>query len=196
MHDPQYQHRKPPPVSQTIPRQPRIALPQLDDHQTSDSDAEPDGPTEQKSSNERVSDRRNLERVKRSNAQDASLLGKYLPSTVDEILPEILQGPDDSFAPPPWLFQAIQSVAKSAVRTPDAPPVQFDTTPASLAHNATLLREFDYDFGKFLAAQSSTSLHFGSEFRPVDQLDQVLSQHPVYPFFRDILSFGMDYKFT
>jgi hypothetical protein len=111
-------------------------------------------------------------------------------------LPDTLQGPDDSFTAPDWLYQAVKSVAHATVKTPDAPPVRFDTSPESLAYNSALLQEFDFDFERFLAEQGSTTLGYGSEFRPLDQLDQILNQHPVYPFFRDILSVGMEYKFT
>jgi hypothetical protein len=145
---------------------------------------------------ERVSARRNIERVDLANSQDASLLGKYLPSSVDAFLPGTLHGPDDSFTAPDWLFQAVKSVAHAEVKTPEAPPVRFDTSPESLQFNSDLLQGFDFDFERFLATQGSTTLGFGSEFRPLEQLDQLLDKHPVYPFFRDILSLGMDYKFT
>jgi hypothetical protein len=45
-----------------------------------------------------------------------------------------------------------------------------------------------------LAANSATTLGFGSKFCLIEQLNSILSQHPVYPFFRGILSSGMDYK--
>jgi hypothetical protein len=134
--------------------------------------------------------------VERANRNDESLLGKYLPSDIDVIFPAILEGPDDSFEAPEWLFKAIQSVARTTVRTPDAPPVRFDTTPAGLQFNSNLLRDYDYDLEKFMAAHTSTTMGFGSEFRPLDQLDQILHSHPIFPFFREILSKGMDYRFT
>jgi hypothetical protein len=113
---------------------------------------------------ERVSARRNIERVDLANSQDASLLGKYLPSSVDAFLPGTLHGPDDSFTAPDWLFQAVKSVAHAEVKTPEAPPVRFDTSPESLQFNSDLLQGFDFDFEQFLATQGSTTLGFGSEF--------------------------------
>jgi hypothetical protein len=168
--------------------EPPEKLPHLSDNESSDD--------KQKSNTERVSDRRNIERVDLANSQDASLLGKYLPSSIDAFLPGTLHGPDDSFIAPDWLFQAVKSVAKADVKTPEAPPVRFDTSPESLQFNSDLLQSFDFDFERFLATQGSTTLGFGSEFRPLEQLDQILGKHPVFPFFREILTLGMDYKFT
>jgi hypothetical protein len=184
---------------QPIASQPKVLpskLPKLSDAEDSDSTLEKDGPPKDKSSAERASDRRNLFRVEQANVHDETLLGKYLPADIDVIFPEILEGPDDSFEAPKWLFQAIQSVAKTKVRTPDAPPVRFDTTPEGLQFNSDLLRDFDYDLEKFMESQSSTTMGYGAEFRPLEQLNKIFHSHPVFPFFREILSFGMDYRFT
>ena len=136
--------------------EPPEKLPHLSDDESSDD--------KQKSNTERVSDRRNIERVDLANSQDASLLGKYLPPSIDAFLPGTLHGPDDSFIAPDWLFQAVKSVAKADVKTPKAPPVRFDTSPESLQYNSDLLQSFDFDFERFLATQGSTTLGIGSEF--------------------------------
>ena len=82
------------------------------------------------------------------------------------------------------------------VWTPDAPPVRFDTTPEGLQLDSDLMRDFDYNLEKFMESQESTTMGYGAEFRPLEQLDQILHSHPVFPFFQEILSFGMDYQFN
>jgi hypothetical protein len=49
---------------------------------------------------------------------------------------------------------------------------------------------------KFLLAHQDTTLNFGSEFRPLEQLETILGQHPNFGFFSKVLKDGMDYRFT
>jgi hypothetical protein len=44
--------------------------------------------------------------------------------------------------------------------------------------------------------QDTTTLGFGSEFRPIDQMEKILGQHPNFEFFADMLVNRMDYPFT
>jgi hypothetical protein len=84
------------------------------------SETETDKPT-------KLAARRNLRQVDQADEVDRSLLSKYyLPESIDEFLPSVIPGPDDSFVPPAWLMQAIEEVAKSEAPTPAAPPIRFD----------------------------------------------------------------------
>jgi hypothetical protein len=104
-------------------------------------------------------------------------------------------GPDDSFQAPDWLLAALTEVATTPAPTPSRPPAKFDTSPESLEHNSTMLASYDHDFEQFLGAHQATTLGFGSEFRPLPQLERVLGPHDNFPFFRRILQGGMGYSF-
>ena len=44
-----------------------------------------------------------------------------------------------------------------------------------------------------IADQGSSSLGHGQEFRPLEQLDKIYSEHPLYLFFSHVHQHGMDY---
>jgi hypothetical protein len=144
---------------------------------------------------ERAAERRNLQRIEIRARNDEQLLGKYLPDSVDGFLPGPLMGPDDTFEAPEWLYHAILEVANEPVPVPQKPPVRFDTSDESIQHNSELLRQFDYDLNKLLEAHGHTTLNYGAEFRPVQQLEKVLGPHPNFAFFRTVLRDGMNYFF-
>jgi hypothetical protein len=59
-------------------------------------------------------------------------------------------------------------------------------------HNATLLREVDYDFQHFFQGQAGSTLSFGSEFRPAtEQLCPLLRHHPGFEELTEVLVSGM-----
>jgi hypothetical protein len=164
-----------------------------------DIEAEPDPePTDGKERDglTKVAERRNLKRVSDADAIDHRLLSKYLPETINEFLPNVITGPDDSFVPPAWLMQAIEQVAASEVPTPLAPPIKFDLSDDSVKFNSELLKNSDLDLEKFLAKHQDTTLNFGSEFRPIEDLEKILGRHPNFGFFSEVLANGMDYRFT
>jgi hypothetical protein len=173
-------------------------LPELThDSSGSDSEAadEPKETSAEKSKLERVSDQRNLQRIETRARNDEKILGKYLPDDIDGYLPGTLMGPDDTFEAPAWLYQAILEVANEPVPVPAKPPVRFDTSNESIEHNSKLLQTFDYNLDKLLAANSHTTLGYGAEFRPINQLEKVLGPHPNFAFLRTVLHNGMDYFF-
>jgi hypothetical protein len=164
-----------------------------------DIEAEPDPePTDGKERDglTKVAERRNLKRVSDADATDHRLLSKYLPATINEFLPNVVTGPDDSFVPPAWLMQAIEQVAASEVPTPLAPPIKFDLSDESVKFNSELLQNSDLDLEQFLMKHQDTTLNFGSEFRPIEDLEKILGRHPNFGFFSEVLANGMDYRFT
>ena len=84
---------------------------------------------------------------------------------------------------------------RSLPPTPLAPPFRFGTTPPDLAHNAGLLEAAQFDLAQLLPRHQRSTLGFGSEFRPVPDLEPLLGRHPLFPFVSGILSNGMDYEF-
>jgi hypothetical protein len=102
----------------------------------------------------KVADQRNLKRVDKANELDLNLLSKHhLPESIDDFLPRVVPGPDDSFDPPAWLMQATEEVAATAAVTPLAPPIRFDLSEESVKFNSELLKESNLDVEEFLAKQ-------------------------------------------
>ena len=48
----------------------------------------------------------------------------------------------------------------------------------SLEHNGRLLDTFNFDLTELLDHFADTTLGYGSEFRPVDQLEKIFTGHP------------------
>jgi hypothetical protein len=102
----------------------------------------------------KVADQRNLKRVDKADELDLNLLSKHhLPESIDDFLPRVVPGPDDSFDPPAWLMQATEEVAATAAVTPLAPPIRFDLSEESVKFNSELLKESNLDVEEFLAKQ-------------------------------------------
>jgi hypothetical protein len=93
-------------------------------------------------------------------------------------------------------MQATEEAAESAAPTPLAPPIQFDLSEDSVGFNSERLRESDLDLEKFLAQHQDTTLNFGSEFRPIGDLEKILGLHPNFGFFSGVLAEGIDCRFT
>jgi hypothetical protein len=87
-------------------------------------------------------------------------------------------------------------VAGKEAPTPGPPIARFDTKPEALDLNSGLIVEYGNDFEAFLANQCGTTLFYGSEFCPLEQIEEVLGTHPNFPFFKRILLEGMPYSFT
>jgi hypothetical protein len=145
---------------------------------------------------------RTAKRITRKDTIDRSIIGEfptgraiYLPSNVDDILPSQIVGPNDFFEPGPHFISQIRTIMRSLPPTPLAPPFRFGTTPPDLAHNAGLLEAAQFDLAQLLPRHQRSTLGFGSEFRPVPDLEPLLGRHPLFPFVSGILSNGMDYEF-
>jgi hypothetical protein len=147
----------------------------IDENSDPDEDQEPSNAM---TDLERVANRRNLDRIERANISNQQLLSKYLPSSVDDFLPNRIPGPDDSFTPGPELLKAIQTVFEARVDVPLAPPSWFDVTKETIQHNSGLLKACNFNLTTFLAKNQNSTLAFGSEFRPTTQLEMVLGPHP------------------
>jgi hypothetical protein len=61
--------------------------------------------------------------------------------------------------------------------------------------NDVLIREHDYDLERLINSFQTTTLSFGSEFRPVNRLTKVLGGHPKFGALLSFVEQGMSYKF-
>jgi hypothetical protein len=123
------------------------------------------------------------------------LLSKYLPSSAELFLPPPVEGPEEFFRPPPEFLARLTEVASMKVPTPKASLVEFATDNASLEKNGAALERHAFDLDALFAANKGTTLDYGSEFRSLNQLEQILSDHPLFPELTKILTEGMDYQY-
>jgi hypothetical protein len=144
---------------------------------------------------EKRADQRNEGRLAKANQVDADILGKYLPSSAKLFLPTPVPGPDDHFTKNPEFLDRLRTVTSAPAPTPASPSVKFDTSSHAMKHNSRLLKESDYNLEKLFLANSGTTLDYGSEFRPINQLRQVMGGHPQFEELVTVLTHGMDYRF-
>ena len=143
---------------------------------------------------------RNETRLEQSNLEDQTILGKpkkyYISSDPNCFLPDIILGPDDTFRPPDWFMKEITILAAAPSPAPSKSSVRFDVSMEAARHNANILQDVDYDFQKFFHDQTGSTLAFGSEFRPVEELRPLLRHHPGFDELAEILVTGMPYRYT
>ena len=158
--------------------------------------------------NDRASER-TMRRLTTKNRIDLSIIGEfprperpgivstkqYLPSDVQRILPNQIIGPDDFFEPDPEFLANILTIMSHRTPTPSAPPFRFGVSTTDLEHNLQIISKAGFDFNKLLPRHQKSTLGFGSEFRPIEDLALLLAKHPHFQFIVNILSHGMDYHF-
>jgi hypothetical protein len=142
--------------------------------------------------------RRNTNRLLDANQEDARALGKsgpYLLQNPSSFFPEPEQGPDDTFDPPPWMLEELKKIVDTPVPTPNLADIQFEVSAEAAEKNAELLRAVEYNFQTLLSSQAGTTVGFGAEFRPVEQLRGLLGMHPGFAELATVLDQGMDYRY-
>jgi hypothetical protein len=87
-------------------------------------------------------------------------------------------------------------IAAEPSPAPTKSSVRFDVSKDAAAHNASLLRGVDYDFQQFLQDQKGSTLDFGSEFRSLEQIRPLLSNHPGFDELAEVLVTGMPYRYS
>ena len=98
-------------------------------------------------------------------------------------------GDDEGF------FRTVEQIYGTAVPTPTASEVHFEYTVDAAEHNAALLASFEYDMDKLIDANMGTTLQYGSEVRPMSQLQPLLRHHPDWTDFEKDMTHGIDYPF-
>ncbi len=134
---------------------------------------------------------RNLARLKWADLTDSDMISKYLTSSPYEVLHWVPTGPDDHFVPPSALMASIAAISVSDVRTPQKSPIIFEPTLQAAQINAKLLEEQGGSLRQLIELHQNSTLGYGSEFRPLWQLDRLLQDHPNYPPFRSVIMEGL-----
>lgn len=117
-------------------------------------------------------------------------MSKYLHNDPLSFIKTTIKGPNNHFKPLNWLLSKVTNVTNALVKTPTKPPVLFSMDVEEAAkHNSV-------QFDKFIKNNRGTTLNYGSEFRPINQLSKILGQHPNFTAFSEVLTSGMDYQFS
>jgi hypothetical protein len=141
---------------------------------------------------------RNLARIEEANLADNVTIGELGYLIADPAfyfaVPE--EGPDDAFDTPSWFLRALHKIASTTVQVPDKATIRFEVSAKAAEYNANLLRAVNYSIPDLLASQRGSTVSFGSEFRPVEQLRGLLSKHPGFAELAQVLTYGMDYRYS
>jgi hypothetical protein len=67
---------------------------------------------------------------------------------------------------------------------------------ASCIHKQNVLESFGYDLKRVIDDNTGSTISFGSEFWPADQLRPLLSRHPLFDAMEKFIYHGMPYIFS
>ena len=81
---------------------------------------------------------------------------------------------------PSNLISIIKEIRKEVIPAPTAPEFVFELTSEAAEKNFMILKKYDFDLGKAIAAQGSSPLGYGSEFRPPATLQKIFQSHPLW----------------
>lgn len=88
------------------------------------------------------------------------------------------------------MTEAVKRVLEDSPPTPSKPAFRFEMAREAAYHNLEVLKGFGMSLGAAIAAQASSPLGCGSEFRSPEVLEPLLGRHPLWSRMRSILSFG------
>ena len=74
-------------------------------------------------------------------------------------------------------YNAVKWVNRQTVPAPKPSLFAFEYTQEAALKNSTILKKYDYDIAKAIEAQPNTIVSYGSEVRPMEQLDVLLHNH-------------------
>jgi hypothetical protein len=119
----------------------------------------------------------------------------YLSADANEFLPAAVCGPDDTFTPPAWFLAALVTIARTEITPPTMPPFKFVASAEAAEYNGKILARAGFDIGRVLDAHGLSTLGYGCEFRPPEQLEPLLGRHRNFALLRDLLTEGMSYYY-
>jgi hypothetical protein len=121
---------------------------------------------------------------------------QYISSDPNKFTPPPVWGPDDTFEPPEWFLPTMERIASAKMATPSKPNVMFEMTDTARAYNHDRLAEHDFDLSKLIRANHGSTLDYGSEFRPMSQLELLLGRHPNFTAIKEFIEKGMPFVFV
>ena len=73
--------------------------------------------------------------------------------------------------------------------------MEFEYTADATAHNSTILENVDFDLAELIDGNPGTTISYGSELRPWEQLFPLLRHHDDWISFEEDMTHGIDYPF-
>ena len=144
-----------------------------------------------------AAEKRNQQRYLQRNHDDQQLSGKFLPTNIAFIFGSDLSlDDDDRNTPPSWLLDEVSRVAATPQDPPPAGPFKYSPDTASVQLNSKNLEDHDFDLELVLEKFQHTSLNYGNEFRPIEDMEKIYGNHDLFSFFKQVHQHGMEYKYT
>jgi len=90
-------------------------------------------------------------------------------------------------------YSTVEKIAHSPVPAPSSSSLKFEFTVDAAVHNSSLLEQAGYDLGKIIDQCPGSTISYGSELRPITQLEPLLHHHPTFQHFKSSHLNGIDY---
>ena len=139
---------------------------------------------------------RNVKRLREATANDCQILSKYMPSDISVFFPFGVVGPDDYYKPSPRWVEEVLDVARTVCTVPGPPHVRLGLDQEDLDHNTSFLEDCGWSLEEVFHRHVGTTVHHGSEFRPLGQLRRILGHHPGFAYLEEMFTSGFDYHLT
>ena len=91
-----------------------------------------------------------------------------------------------------WLVNTVRFCISQQERDPEPHDIVFKNSTEAAIINTNILKEYQYDFDKFINSQTNTILSPGSEFRSIQTLERLLGNHQDWHKIKRIISEGCD----
>ena len=120
---------------------------------------------------------------------------EHLPNDPSQIFTRKIPRPPLSTPKIVHNVNTLVSLCERKVKTPRSSPFVHETNLEAAEKNSSLIASFDFDLQRLIDAFPESTISPGSEFRPVQDIQQVLGSHPFWPKIWDILTNGASYTF-
>lgn len=126
------------------------------------------------------------------------MLGESTPTELRDYIPPPQEAPEEEYAipsPPRSFLSLIRSIIAFEPPRPSSPPFRYETNVDALVHNDELLASFDYDIDLLIDEYKDNTISPGSEFRDPLLLAPLISSHPSWSNFYDMMTKGVSCDF-
>jgi len=96
---------------------------------------------------------------------------------------------------PPNFIQKIKKIMEDNPKPLSPSPFKYELSNEAAVHNSNILRKYNYDLTRVIAAHPNTELSYGSEFRSPESLQPILQSHRHWNYIKSSLTHGVKAKF-
>ena len=139
--------------------------------------------------------------ISRGFRDGSNLIGTYDPTISRTLVSEaptlynngeIFKCPPIPLGTPDWFLPTIKKLATTKCASPSPHLFRFDATAAAAVHNSDLITQYG-GLAQAIKAQEGSAVYFGSEFRPVEDLEPLFGRHPLWSRMKKHLTEGGSY---